>query len=133
MAGTFDFCLGTRVVEEIPPEETTVVSFRGWDFTSRPNTPYRAKFRVMLYGLRWYLNGAGTAFDVTTDPTHNAGRLRDFYIANRQWDTFTFAHETLGNLTVRFTAPAVPPASLPRAGGLIAPFEVTLVHHNPGY
>lgn len=133
MAGTFDFALNSRVITEVPPEEKPFVSMNGWDFTAKPSTPYRAKFRVRLYGMRWYLNAGGTALDITTEPTLNAGRLRQFYKDNRLWDNFTFAHEYLGNLTCRFAEAFEIPPAIGNSRGLIEPFDVLLIHHNPGY
>lgn len=133
MSGAFDFAPSRQVVTEIAPDEISAVSFRGWEFTAKPSEPYRPKFKVILHGMRWYLNTGGTAFDTTTNPTFNAARLRAFYIANRQWDTFSWVHETLGTLTVRFAGPVNIPEALPNSGGLLAPFEVMLIQQNPGY
>ncbi|WP_144061999.1 hypothetical protein [Sphingomonas sp. MM-1] len=69
MSGTFDFAPESHVAEEIAPEEKGATSMNGWEFTSRPNIPYRAKFRLELGGMRWRLNPEGTALDVNTDPT----------------------------------------------------------------
>lgn len=133
MAGTFDFAPNSRVIIEMPPEEKTATSFNGWDFTAKPVVPYRAKFRVQLHGMRWYLNAGGTALDITTDPTINAGRLRQFYKDNRLWDNFSFAHEYLGTITCRFAEPVNIPPAIGNSRGLIPMFEVVLLHHNPGY
>lgn len=133
MSGTFDFCPKSHVWEEIAPDELSVVSFRGWEATSKPAVPFRPKYKLTLHGLRWYLNAGGTAFDTTTNPTHNAARLRAFYIANRQWDSFNYTHETLGAMVVRFAAPALPPPALANSGGLLGPFEVTVIQKNPGF
>lgn len=131
MPGTFDFAPNSHSAVEIAPDEQSVVSFNGWDFTSRPSLPYRRKFRLRLSGMRWYISNG--ALDVTTNPTLNAGRLLDFYRANRRYGTFTYQHEYLGSLTCRFAEALAIPEALPNAAGLIDAFEVTLVHHSPSY
>lgn len=133
MAGVFDFCTTSRVITELPPEEPSAISFNGWEFTSAPATPYRRGFLVKLHGLRWYLNSAGDALDVTTDPEHNAGRLQNFYRTNRQYGTFDLDHEYLGTIVCRFSAPVTIPAALPNSDGLVEALEVKLLHYNPGY
>lgn len=133
MAGTFDFCTGSRVIEELPPEEPTIISMNGWDFAAKPKVPYRREFKVSLMGMRWYLNSGGTALDITTDPTNNAGRLLQFYRDNRMWDNFTLAHEYLGSIQVRFNKPVQIPAGLPDSFGRIDRFEVSLIEYNPSY
>lgn len=132
MAGTFDFCPTSQVPEIIPPEPVQGITMNGWNFSAKPTVPYQKKFRVMLHGLRWYLQSNGL-FDTTTDLTHNARVLELFYEQNGTWDSFTWAHQHLGSLTVRFAAPVVVPAALPNSGGLIDPVEITLVHHDPAY
>jgi hypothetical protein len=127
----FDFCPNSHVAEELPPEEGKVVTMNGWDFTARPGIPYRAKFKLTLGGLRWYLSGG--ALDITTNPTLNAGKLRAFFVEHRTWKTFTYAHEYLGTITCRFSDSVTIPKAIPNSGGLISEFEVTLIHHNPGY
>lgn len=133
MAGTFDFADTKRVIQELPPEETSAVSFNGWDFTSKPAVPYRRTFSVTLNGMRWYLNTAGTALDVTTNPKFNAGRLLDFYRSNRMWDVFTVNHEYLGNLVCRFSTAVTIPKAIPSSNGLIESFDVRLLHYNPAF
>ncbi len=133
MAGTWDFCPKSMVVQELPPEPPKATSFNGWEFSSKPSVPYRRTFKVKVSGLRWYLNGAGNALDVSTAPTFNAGRLLDFYRIRQTWDTFTFPHEYLGNITCKFAAPVVIPPGMENSNGLVPEFEITLVHHNPGY
>lgn len=133
MAGTWDFCPNSMVAQEIPPEPTKATSMNGWEFTSRPSVPYRRTFKVTISGLRWYLNEAGNSLDVTTDPTHNAGRLNNFYIDRQTWDTFTFPHEYLGNITCKFQSPLVIPPGIENSNGLVPAFELTLIHNNPGY
>lgn len=129
MAGTFDFCPSSRVIEELAPQEPSVTDMNGWSFNPKPKTPYRPQFKVTLHGLRWRM-GSGV-LDVTTEPTLNAGRLRAFYIQNRMSGTFQLAHEYLGNITCRFAKPVSIPAAIPNSNGLIDAFEVTLEWHNP--
>jgi len=133
LAGNFDYCPKSRVVTELAPDETDVMSMNGWQFSSRPRTPYRPSFKVKLSGMRWYLNSAGTALDVTTNPTINAGRLLNFYKLNRKWDTFSFPHEYLGIIICRFKDPVNIPAAIPDSGGLIEAFEVNLIQHNASW
>lgn len=132
MSGTFDFCPNGTVPEIIPPESPTVVSLNGWTFSSKPSVPYQKKFRVTLHGMRWYLQANGL-FDETTDLQHNARRLEKFYETNGTWDNFQWTHPHLGVLTVRFASPVQIPAGIPNSNGLVPAFEVTLLHHNPGY
>lgn len=133
MSGTFDFCTGSRVVTEIPPDEPGGTDMNGWMFTSKPKVPYRPSFTVKLYGLRWYLNSSGTALDVTTNPTNNAGRLREFYRTNRRFGVFAFNHEYLGSILCQFNKRVEIPAALPDSGGLIDNFEVELIQYNPAW
>lgn len=130
----FDFVPNSHVAVEIAPDERDVVTMNGWEFTSRPSTPYRRKFRLTLSGLYWRMNPAGNALDVTTDPQTNAGRLLNFYITHRRWKTFTYQHEYLGLIDVRFAESgiSIPPA-MKGAAGLVPEFDLVLVHHNPGY
>lgn len=133
MAGTWDFCPNSMVAQEIPPEPTKATSFNGWEFTSRPSVPYRRTFKVKIHGLRWYMNDAMTVLDKVTDPTHNAGRLLDFYRERQTWDTFTYPHQYLGNITCKFHQPLVVPPGMEDSNGLVPEFEIMLIHHNPGY
>lgn len=133
MASLFDFCPNSRVEEEIPPEEQAAISMNGWDFVAKPTVPYKAKWKVTLEGLKWYLNAAGTALDVTTDLPHNAGRLLMFYRTNRQNGVFQYQHEFLGLLDVRFAQPVQIPKAIQNSGGICEPVEITIVHHNPAY
>lgn len=131
MPGAFDFAPNSHFAVEIPPDEPTVVSFNGWDFSAKPSVPYRAKFRLVLSGMRWYISGG--ALDVTTNPTMNAGRLLNFYKTNRRYGTFTYAHEYLGTITCRFAEPLQLAPALTNSNGLIESAEVMLIHHNPSY
>lgn len=133
MAGIFDFAPDTHVAEELAPEEKPATSMNGWDFTSKPNTPYRARFKLTMSGMYWRMNDAGTALDITTEPQTNAGRLLAFYKQNRTWDNFTYHHEYLGALTVRFAEPVNIPKATADSFGLVPDFEITLIHHNPGF
>lgn len=153
MSGVFDFCPDSHVPEEIPPAEPEAFSFNGWQFTSKPVVPYRPQFRLKMHGMRWYLTETPKldpvtglpvldpggnpvmveVLDLTTNPGFNFGRLRAFYLANRLWDTFTYSHQYLGDITCRFAQPLPMPPGLPDAGGLIEAFDVTLVHHNPTF
>jgi hypothetical protein len=133
VADLFDFCVNSRVEEEGAPTEQTVTSMNGWDFVAKPTVPYKAKWKVTLEGLRWYLNAAGNALDTTTDPQHNAGRLLMFYRTNRQHTVFQYQHEFLGLLDVRFAEPLELPKAIQNSGGLCDPVQVTIIHHNPGY
>lgn len=105
----------------------------GWDFVAKPQVPYKAKWKVTLDGLKWYLNATGDGLDTTTDPEHNAGRLLMFYRSHRQHVVFQYQHEYLGLLNVRFAEPVQLPKAIPNSSGLVDRMEVTIVHHNPGY
>lgn len=129
----FDFCSTSRVIEEMPPEEPSMASMNGWDFTAKPKIPYRREFKVRLDGMTWYLNDAANALDITTDPTHNAGKLLDFYKAHRMWDSFLFNHEYAGQIRVRFSKPVMIPAGLPDTGGYLDSLEVNLLEHSPSF
>lgn len=132
MAGTFNFCPTSLVPETLPPEPSAIMSMNGWAFSAKPTVPYQKTFKVTLYGMRWYLNSNGT-FDTTSDPTHNARALEQFYETNGVWDNFLWVHPHLGSLTVRFKAAVMIPAGLTNSNGLCAPLEITLLHHNPSF
>lgn len=130
---TWDFCPSRNVPSTLPRElSNPVITLGGWQFSSRPTAPYQRKFRVILHGLRWYLNSDGT-FDKTTNPAFNAKRFEEFYEAHETWNPFVFPHQHLGNLTCRFSSAVTVPAAIADSGGLIEALEVTLIHHNPGY
>lgn len=131
MSGTFDFCSKSRVVVEQAPDNGSPVDMNGWEFTAKPNVPYRRKFTVTLHGLRWYM-GTGR-LDVTTNPEYNAGRLLDFYRANQMWDVFAFNHEYLGNILCRFAAPVNIPEGIKNSQGKIDALTVNLIHYNPAF
>lgn len=133
MPDLFDFCPNTRVAEELPPDEQETTSMNGWDFIAKPSIPYRAKWKVTLEGLRWRLNAAGTGLDLATDPTLNAGRLEQFYRSHRKHVPFNFQHEYRGLVLVRFASPLAVPKAIQNSNGLVAPLEMTLIHHNPGF
>lgn len=129
---TFDFCPNTLVPETLPPEAGRVMSMNGWEFTSRPAVPYRRKFKVTLYGMRWYLSNAGL-YDASTDPQRNARRLELFYQGHETWKEFDWVHPHIGNLKVKFSESVAVPAAMPNSGGLIEKLEVTLIESNPGF
>jgi len=129
---TFNFCPERYVPETLPRDPVSGMSMNGWNFSARPTTPYQRRFKLTLFGLRWYLNGAGR-WDVTTDPFFNARRLEEFYEAHETWNPFHFEHQHFGPLVCRFSAAVVIPKGEVNSGGQIAPVEIQLVHHNPGY
>lgn len=129
MAGTFDFCPNSRVIEELAPDEPGVTDMNGWTFAPKAKTPYRPQFKVTLHGLYWKM-GSGV-LDVTTTPLVNAGRLRAFYIQNRLSGVFGLQHEYLGLINCRFVRPVSIPAAEVNSNGLIPAFEVNLEWHNP--
>lgn len=130
---TFNFCPNSLVPATLPRENTSYMSMNGWTFSSRPTTPYQKKFRVKLFGLRWYLNSATGLFDNTTDPTLNAKALEEFYERHETWSPFNWTHPHLGPIVCRFANPVTVPEATVNSGGLIEPVEITLIHHNPGY
>lgn len=133
MAGVWDFCPGVMVPRTKPPAPTGKgISMNGWYFSSKPNVPYQKSFVVKLNGLRWYLTGTGL-YDAVVNPGFNARRLELFYEARGTWDSFDFPHPHLGTLVCRFREPLEIPEAVPNSSGLIEPFDVTLIHHNPGY
>ena len=131
MAGTFDFCTKSRVAVELAPDTGTAVDMNGWEFTSRPNVPYRRKFTVTLTGLRWYMGN--NVLDTASNPEYNAGRLLNFYRQNQMWDVFAYNHEYLGNILCRFASPLNIPKGLPDSQGKIDPLDVQLIHYNPAF
>lgn len=133
MAGTFTFCPNGQVPKIISPEPTSVISMNGWQATSKPSIPYQKRFSVMLHGLTWFTNPTTGLFDTTTKPTVNARLFELFYEANQTWDTFTWKHPHIGDLTVRFFTKVDVPPGKENSGGLIDPFEIQLIHHNPGF
>lgn len=132
---TFDFCPNSQVAVTLPRENANVVTMNGWTFTGRPTTPHQRKFRVKLFGLRWYLDTAGSLseYNTTTDPLHNAARLEEFYSQHEMWLPFDYTHPHRGPMLCRFATPLIVPEGIPNSGGLIEPLEVTLIHHNAGY
>lgn len=134
MADIFDFCPGRNVPETLPrdaPQST--MSLGGWQFSSRPTTPYQRKFKLTLHGLRWYLDEDTGRYDFETNPQFNARALERFYETHETWAPFTLKHQHFGDLTVRFANPVIVPAGEVNSGGFIKPVEVTFIHHNPGY
>ena len=128
----FDFCPFSRVVKEVAPDEKGVVSFNGWDFSSRPTTPYRRSFSVTLHGMYWWANSDNN-IDSAVNPTTNALRLMEFYKDHRLHGVFTFDHEYLGPIHCRFKTPVNIEPAIPNSNGLISAFEVMLIHHNPKF
>lgn len=131
----FDFCPSRNVPETLPrqTEGVSIITMGGWQFSSKPTTPYQKRFKVTLYGLRWYVNSTTGLFDNTTNPTFNAKRLEEFYEQHELWKAFDFPHQHLGTLSCRFAEPLIVPAGLQNSGGLIEKVEMNLIHHNPGY
>lgn len=132
MSGTFDFSPDRHVPETLPPDPIQTVSMNGWTFSAKPTVPYVRKFKITLYGMRWYLQTSGL-FDSTTDPTFNARRLEAFYEANGTWDNFTYVHPHFGSMQCRFSGALTIPAALPNSAGLIDGFQVELIQYDPGY
>ncbi len=134
MSGTFSFCPDRIVPETLPPDRpATVMSMNGWEFVGKPNVPYRRKWRLTLYGLRWYMT-AGDAYDTATNVNFNARRLEQFYQENETWGVFSWTHpHGLGTINCRFASPVTVPKALEDSGGLLGPLEITLVEHNPAY
>ena len=133
MAGTFTFAPDRNVPETLPREPASAMSLNGWQFTARPTTPYQRTFKVTLYGMRWYTNPTTGLWDTTTNPNFNARLLEMFYEANETWDPFAWNHQHFGPQTVRFKNAVTIPKGESNSNGLIAPFEIQLIQHNPGY
>jgi hypothetical protein len=130
----FDFCPDRNVPENLPREGSpTTMSTGGWQFSARPTTPYQRRMKLTLHGLRWYVDAATGRYDYTTNPTFNARALERFYEAHELWRPFTLPHQHFGDMTVRFAQALTVPAGEANSGGFIKPFEVMLIHHNPGY
>lgn len=133
MPDTFNFAPNSQVPTILPPDPQSGVSMNGWTFTSRPNVPYQKKFKVVLYGMRWYTNRLTDMFDTATHPTHNARKLELFYEKHGVWLPFVWKHPHLGLLNVRFNSPLQIPEGMPNSGGLIDKVEMTFIHHDPGF
>lgn len=130
---TWTFCPSKMVPVNVPPEQASVMSMNGWNFSAKPSVPFQYSFKVTLYGLQWYTNAGTGLFDRTTNPTFNARAFEDFVRVHGLWKAFVFPHPHLGNIDCRFkTLPMVPPG-LAYSDGLIDAFEVELIHHNPSY
>ena len=129
----FDFSPGSNVPETMPRDAPeSVVTMNSWQFSSRPTAPYQRKFKVSLYGMRWYLND-DNSFDFTTNAQFNARALERFYERNETWNPFIFNHQHFGQLTCRFAGALTVPAGEVNSGGKIKLVEVNLIQHNPGY
>jgi len=130
----FNFCPDRNVPETLPRDAPqTTMSMNGWQFSSRPTTPYQRKFKLTLHGLRWYLDPVTGLYNYTTDPLFNARALERFYESHETWAPFTLKHQHFGDLTARFATPLTVPAGEQNSGGFIKPVEVMFIHHNPGY
>jgi len=130
---TFDFCPSRNVPETLPREAPqSTMSLGGWQFSSRPTTPYQKKIKLTLHGLRWYLDG-NDLYDALTNPKFNARALEIFYEQHETWSPFILKHQHFGDMTVRFASPVTVPAAEAMSGGFIKPVEVNFIHHNPGY
>lgn len=121
----FNFCPESQVPTTVTRDTSNTVTLNGWTFSARPISPMQRKFRVKLFGLRWYLASDDT-YDTTTDPTHNAKLLEDFYFDHEMWDTFTWDHPHLGTLTVRFAEPVTVPPGIENGNGWLEPLEIVL-------
>lgn len=130
---TFNFSPGRLVPETMPPEPMTGMTMNGWSFSSRPNVPYQRRFRLKLYGLRWYLDPVTDFYDATINPNFNANNLEQFYSRHQTWNPFSFTHPHLGALTVRFAQAVQVPPSPEGSNGWLEAVEVMMIHHNPGY
>lgn len=129
----WDFCPGLMVPRTKPPQLRQGMSMNGWNFSSRPSVPYQKTFVVKLQGMTWYLRDGTDLYDSSTNPELNARRFELFYEKVGTWDSFQFPHPHLGLLEARFAAAVEVPEAIPNSGGLIEGFDVTLIHHNPGY
>lgn len=128
----FNFCPNSLVPETVPPEPTQAMSMNGWRFSSRPNIPYRKKFKVKLHGLRWYLQENGL-FNAAESAANNAHRLELFYQQHQTWKPFIWHHPHIGDLIVCFDAAVQIPAGISGSGGLIEALEINLIEYNPGW
>lgn len=130
----FLFCTGRNVPETLPRDAPqTAMSMNGWQFSSRPTTPYQRKFKLTLHGLRWYLDPGTDYYDPASNYQFNAAALEKFYQDHETWSPFILPHQHIGDLVVRFFSPVTVPAGEQNSGGFIKPVEVTFIHHNPGY
>jgi hypothetical protein len=133
MSGTWNFCPNGLVVKNKPPKESGVsINMNGWNFGAKSTQPYQMSFSVTMHGLTWFLQTNGL-YDVTTSPTVNARLFEQFVQAHGTWDPFVFPHPHLGNINARFENLPEVPEGIPNSGGLIAAFEVNLIHHDPAY
>src|SRR5687767_11090127 len=130
---TFAFCPDSQVPHTLPREPMGLVTMNGWTFASKPTTPFQRKFRVKLFGLKWFLDEATEQYDAVTSPDINARALELFYEEHETWKPFLWTHPHLGELTVRFASAVEVPPAPPNSGGLLEPLEITLIHHDPGY
>lgn len=131
MPETFNFAPDSHIAIEKAPEETSAVTFNGWEFTARPAVPYRRKFILKISGMYWRM-GEGI-LDVTTDPPTNVGALLAFYRTHRRWKAFNYDHEYLGTIECKFADVVNVPEALPNSFGLVPEFEISLLHSNPAF
>jgi hypothetical protein len=130
----FNFCPTGTVPETLPRDAPqTAMTMNGWQFAARPTTPYQRKFKLTLYGLRWFIRETDGSFDTTTQTSINARLLELFYQEHETWKPFTYRHQHFGDLECRFATPLIVPAGMPNSNGLIKSVEATLIEHNPGY
>lgn len=129
----FKFAPESQVPVTLSPDPVQGMSMAGWNFSARPSVPYQRKFRVTLYGMRWYLNEYTGLYDRITDPEHNAHLLELFYQEHGTWQAFYWNHPHLGRLKVRFAAKVDVPEGIQNSGGLVDKFDITLIHDNPSF
>ena len=131
---TFDFCPDSQVPVMMPREASEGSSFNGWNFAAKPTTPFQRSWKLTLHGLYWVLDDVTGHFDNVTNPTINAKRLEEFYQTHETHEPFDWQHPHIaGTIQVRFKERVEIPAGEMNSNGLIAPFDVMLVEHNPGY
>lgn len=134
MPETFGFSPNSQVASIVPREAGGGINLNGWQFSSRPTSPFQRRFKVVLHGLRWYLNGTTGYFDTTTAPTLNARLLEEFYSRHETWQEFNWYHPHLNTtFLVKFANPVIVPPGAVNSGGFIEPLEVMFIESNPGY
>lgn len=129
----FIFAPNSQVPVTLAPDPVQGMSMNGWQFSARPTVPYQKKFKVTLYGMKWFLNPTTDLYDAATQPEINARALEIFYETHGTWAPFYWKHPHLGDLLVRFSAKVDVPEGLVNSDGTIDKFDVNFIHHNPGY
>lgn len=129
----FNFCPNSLVPERIAPAPQSGLSMNGWEFTSRPAVPFRPRYKLTLYGLRWHLDAESRFFDELTDYEHNARALENFYSEHQTWKEFLWVHPHIGSMVCKFAEKLDIPAGIPNSGGLIEKVEVNLIESNPRF